>query len=617
MNSFSWDDLSEEDVRRNAAPEVFSRGGDYYRRGAVTSLVRRGDVLQAEVEGSGYEPYRVAVTVGPDGIEDATCTCPYDWGGWCKHIVAVLLACLNEPGDVEEQPALEDLLSGLSRDQLQALLVKLAARDPSLSDDIAAHVALLGATSAATSAIGAAIAPEAAAIASPNTPSPSTPVDPQPFRRQVRAILHGADRMRRSESYRHTQGIVDEVRQVLDEARVFLEAGNGRNALIVLEAITDEYLKNWDELDDSDGDAGDFFNDLGEVWAEAILTADLSSKERQSWGKKLAKWQREIGDYVDGGFEAAVAAVEQHWDYPPLVRVLQGKARGRGIWGDDDGDDDLPWYADDLTVARLNVLERQGRYQEAARLAEAEGQIARYVAMLARMGQVPEAMQYALRHLETAGEALAFAQTLHERGAIEEALRIAEHGLTLQRYNKAELAVWLRDMAAQHGKPEQALQAALAAVREAPNLKSYLRAWELAGENWSPLREELLQHLRQRGRSDEAGPVDIFLHERLFDDALNIAQGSWDRSLIGRVVDAVTEHLPNEVIPICHKQADDIMDKGEASHYDTAVHWLQRAKKAYRVAGREAEWKALLEKLIDRHQKKWKLRPMLQSLRGA
>ena len=42
--------------------------------------------------GSQFAPYGVRVDFDEAGIIDATCSCPYDWDGLCKHIVAALLA---------------------------------------------------------------------------------------------------------------------------------------------------------------------------------------------------------------------------------------------------------------------------------------------------------------------------------------------------------------------------------------------------------------------------------------------------------------------------------------------------------------------------------------------
>ncbi len=82
--------LTEATVRRLATAQSFERGEDYYYRSAVYDIVRRGDTLQTEVEGSQYEPYQVTIELDAAGITSTYCSCPYDWGGVCKHIVAVL-----------------------------------------------------------------------------------------------------------------------------------------------------------------------------------------------------------------------------------------------------------------------------------------------------------------------------------------------------------------------------------------------------------------------------------------------------------------------------------------------------------------------------------------------
>src|SRR5215218_1650311 len=89
--------LTEAKVRLRASDESFARGEEYLARGAVVRLERRGDQLLAEVEGSEYAPYRVTVTFDTFGFREAACTCPYDWGGDCKHIIAALLASLRSP----------------------------------------------------------------------------------------------------------------------------------------------------------------------------------------------------------------------------------------------------------------------------------------------------------------------------------------------------------------------------------------------------------------------------------------------------------------------------------------------------------------------------------------
>ncbi|MGB6255512.1 MAG: hypothetical protein WBF62_19900, partial [Bradyrhizobium sp.] len=74
--------ISKEMIRALANAESFARGRSYASDGSVSDLLRRGDRLTAEVEGSEFEPYQVSIRLHGDGVADAHCTCPYDWGGY-------------------------------------------------------------------------------------------------------------------------------------------------------------------------------------------------------------------------------------------------------------------------------------------------------------------------------------------------------------------------------------------------------------------------------------------------------------------------------------------------------------------------------------------------------
>lgn len=121
-----------------ATDRSIRRGQDYFRSGAVETLVLRGNELEADVQGTALRPYRVGIEFDAEGVADATCTCPYDYGGWCKHIVATLLAYANQPDAVDIRSPLAEKLAALDRAQLQALLLELADRIPRMSDLIEA-----------------------------------------------------------------------------------------------------------------------------------------------------------------------------------------------------------------------------------------------------------------------------------------------------------------------------------------------------------------------------------------------------------------------------------------------------------------------------------------------
>jgi uncharacterized Zn finger protein len=589
--------VTEAIIRQQASADSYLRGREYYEQGAVLRVVRRGQQVQAEVEGSQYEPYRVQITYDAGGIAQAICSCPYDWGGWCKHIVATLLACVHDPAHIDERPSLQTLLAGLDGEQLQALLLRLVELQPELADVIEAQVQRWQ------------IQPVGDA---PALRQRRTSIDPDVFRRQVRSTLRSLGRMRRSEAYRHVSAVVDEVRQVLEQTKGFVAAGDGRNALAILEAVTEAYITDWVELDDSDGEASAFFEDLGSACTEAILVADLTIKERRTWAKKLAQWQHEVEDYGIGvGFEAAMAAAEQGWDYPPLVRVLQGEITDKGAW-----EAEAPFYADTLAIARLNVLERQERYQEYLYLAEAEGQTERYVTMLVRLGRVQEAVDYGLQYLATTDEALALATALRGREEHRAALQIAEHGLNLEG-SKAPLATWVADLALGMGESGCALDAALIAFREAPELAAYQRVKELAGERWPELQRDLLADLRQGRSYDPQGPVEIFLHEGLVEDAMRAVEGSASYALLEQVVDAAIPSYAEWAIQTCCQQAESILNQGKSQYYHHAARWLEKARGAYRTADRETEWETYLCELMARHRRKYSLIPMLETLKRS
>lgn len=118
--------ITETEVRSLATVQSFDRGYIYYRNGSVHNLIRRGNQITARVEGSDYEPYKVEALLEEHGITESSCTCPYDWGGICKHIVATLLVVVFEADTIVEKPPITDVLENLTAEQLRQVLNGLA-----------------------------------------------------------------------------------------------------------------------------------------------------------------------------------------------------------------------------------------------------------------------------------------------------------------------------------------------------------------------------------------------------------------------------------------------------------------------------------------------------------
>ena len=130
--------LTEKQIRERASEQSFQKGLAYYKSDAIYNPARQatpsGITLTAQCEGSSAPSYRLQVALDGGGVRAASCTCPYDWGGDCKHIVALLLMYIHQPDEFSEQKSVKDLLAGLEKDALVALILRLVERDPDLYD---------------------------------------------------------------------------------------------------------------------------------------------------------------------------------------------------------------------------------------------------------------------------------------------------------------------------------------------------------------------------------------------------------------------------------------------------------------------------------------------------
>ncbi len=139
--------FSASAIQDLANHDSYKRGEEYTDVGAVRNLVIEYDTYRAHVHGT----HRYTVRVWDDeGEVEASCTCPYDWDGICKHMVAVMLTILDcdehdepirnaiSPASLEPENAtpIEDLLPTFSDEQLRAFILLQANEFPQLADNL-------------------------------------------------------------------------------------------------------------------------------------------------------------------------------------------------------------------------------------------------------------------------------------------------------------------------------------------------------------------------------------------------------------------------------------------------------------------------------------------------
>ncbi|HBE90818.1 MAG: hypothetical protein A3E37_02925 [Candidatus Andersenbacteria bacterium RIFCSPHIGHO2_12_FULL_46_9] len=125
--------ITEAQIARWVGDKVFGRGCEYHRDGAIFNPRKTGLVLKAGCLGRSEESYSVRVICKPKTIKGAVCTCPFEDGvGRCKHVAALLLTWISDPGRFIEIEPIETLLAGLSNKELRQLLVDLVDEQPQL-----------------------------------------------------------------------------------------------------------------------------------------------------------------------------------------------------------------------------------------------------------------------------------------------------------------------------------------------------------------------------------------------------------------------------------------------------------------------------------------------------
>jgi uncharacterized Zn finger protein len=595
--------FTEANVRAGANDQSFQRGSIYYRTGAVSDLVRRGNFLTAQVTGSDYAPYRIDVTLLDDGsIGAASCTCPYNWGGYCKHIVAVLLMALREDA-ITVKPELDTLLAGLTDAQLRRIIRSVVEDEPALVAAIEQEIEWLKTT------------PVAAASATPV--AHTITVDVAAIRREIRKDLRRAGSVGGGSGYSDRYWDDDEAGMIYPDeilgphrelAERLLAAGDAAAATDVITAMIEEWgegIAGLDEwiVENNEDVFSETALDLGVLLAEALLSQDFSPEQRAQWLARVEDWGEDLIN-----LDVVETALDQWWDYPPLLAAMEGNITEQGAW-----EGEAPDFADELTLARLRILERQGRTQEYIHLAEAEGQTSLYVNMLARSGQVAQAVAEARQWTESPTAILSLARVLVEQGERAAALDVAGHGLDMTgEGSKTELARWTVTLAQGADDSALALRAAQTAFTGSFELADYQVVERLSGADWPAIKAGLLE---QMARSGSYHKVDIYLYEHMLAEAMAEVDHSFHSSDLERVIQATRTDFPDWGIGKCKQRAEGIMNEGKAKYYDSAVGWVRTARDIYLQHDRGAEWQAYINGLLETHARKYKLVPMLREIR--
>jgi len=567
--------ITESALKSLSSPESFARGHELYQSDAVFDTFRQHNILAGKCEGSSAPFYQLRVQLDEGGIQEASCTCPYDWGGYCKHIIALILTYIHNPDAFIEQKNLKELLGQLDKDALVHLITKMVGKNPDLHSWLQTAI------------------PAASAKSQPaqQRNMRKTEVSKTEYKKQIQTILHSLRGYRMSEAYWMMGGMVDQLNHVRDTAYEFLEANDAQGALVILTTLLTEVSGSFEQFDDSDGELGGFFSELALPLVEATLSAELSKTERQNMFTELEPVIEELSAFGIDDLDVILAALSLGWSDEVL-----------------DEQEDCDYDESILIEAKLNILERQDRVEEYLKLCLEAGDYRRYILKQIEVGEFEKAKEVAWKTLSQTSDALIVARALRDAGHLPDALLLAEKGLDLDG-NKHELGAWLGPIEETQGQIDKAIKAYQVAFTSLPSLELFNIIKNLSGVNWENLKTVLMQVIQASHYSDVL--VDVYLSEEKWDQAISVADkaGEWNYSLIEKVADAVFPFNPDWVIQASRKQAEGLIAKTQSKYYATAARWLAKMKQAYLSSGRKAEWFSYLGELKNTYSR----RPALQA----
>ncbi len=630
--------ITEVELEGFAGSGSYGRGLKYFRNGHISDAILRGDTLHAECEGSREAAYRLSATLARVGSSESaqaaegkpfplaggpqvtSYNCECEAGGFCKHLVALLLTWINKPETVEVREEFAARLQALSHEQLLKLCAKLLERQPDMEyliDVTPPSVAPV--SKSPTDAAAGNVAPAISVSPLANTQT----VDINAIRRKAQKSFRQAGSY--DDYYDSASRIAAELEPLVSTGDEYAQAGQWANAQAIYETVAEEALDGYEELED-EGELAGLINDCCEglakcLDAQAILpeAARLNSGARQ----KLIRSVYQIWEYDRqmGGIDLATGAVEAiARNVTPDERAEVENWLQRGMKSANDFSSNFNNAARARFIVTLKVhsgISDEEKLTEYSRL----GLYAEVTELMLAMGRIDEAMQVALEKTPQPAQLTAFADRLRalDGANIDRALDFiaeqqdkldAETGST----GNVTYARWLGERYAQHNQPEKALEAQLRLFRASPSqyeYRSVKKAAQLPGhpaDAWTRLRPELIVPLEERKMWRDL--IEIYIEEKQARQALDTltlfeeTTTRWTGSdLHARVAGVAETDFPDESRVIYQLLAENLIEQRGRDNYRLAASYLARAKDLAGRANRLVEWNRYIAVLRENNNR--------------
>ncbi|MCY4020394.1 MAG: hypothetical protein OXG39_13380 [Chloroflexi bacterium] len=564
--------LTERQIQARASGKSFDRGETLYTYGAISRTVRRGDEINARCRGSYPQPYRVWARILAGEIAATSCDCEYDWGGDCKHIVALLLTYLHHPERFEEAETLRDALMSRQKEDLVDIIEEMILLHPEL-EDIVEVVAGDG--------------------------SSNQHLDLQSMRRELRQSLAVTgvwmDRVAENKVYELTR-----------LGSRYARRGDCAHAIAIYCAILQECNAN-DYPTDDEGQYVEAINNTVEHLKEAVSGFEFAQQEglRQRVLNVLVDtliWDIEFGG-IDYGYEAEdlllkiaqLADICRIREHISLIADRESVEERFSNWGAEAYENIL------MKLDKLVSIEPE----ETLKRLQAKELHYLYASKLLDLKRYKQAVGIIDEKMKKPHELIRGLDLLRSHDQAETAIQLAEEALGSEYDNR--IMEWLIGFYQQQGDRETEFCWQMKRMQIDPHINHYLglRAVSESLHNWRTVRPQIVAELEKKQAYQVL--TLTYLNEKDWNmawvslDKVSEPQFHHPSHVIYRldftVAEASRQVLPAPAIPVYVKYARAEIALRTRKRYAEAAKLLLEVRGMYRQMNDSASWQTFIADL--------------------
>ncbi len=566
--------LTIENFENVIDPEILERGWQYYQSGHVRNLAKEGDDLwTARVRGT--VNYEVVIEQVADGEMECECTCPYEWGPYCKHVAAVLYAIKEQPAErieTKARPAkapkqkakdrLRSILEGMSREALVGILVEQFEKDEAFANRVLTQY-------------------------TEEIPHKSV------YARRVRESLKAGRGEYGFIDYWGASAAVADIHEILDEADSLIASGQANKTVPMLQAIIEGLVPALQEADDSNGEIGGAIEEAFERLertAEALPASEkldlLNYCLSEAFQEKYAGW-----DWKWDWLKVAGKLIGAQQERTEVFQALDRMAKQRPMEGGFLGDYDKEVAAN----IKLTVIEREDGQQKA--------------------------LEFMLQHQSMEGIRQRLVQHYINQGKLAEAKKVCEEALWqlevraprhLHRHVYEQL---LLEIAQREGDSGEVIRLTKALFLSSGDFHHYdLLKQSVPPAEWPLVVQELIQNLTKTRDDWVFGPYylpEIYAREGMWDKLLEMVKQE-KISLLERYRKPLEERYPTEVCAF-YEQAiyRNMVTSSSRKVYQQVCQYISRMKKL----GQPEQADQIIRELQAKYPKRRALMEELEKIR--